>query len=503
MSQEKTVEELIYELGNGSQVLALHRLADINEQIRVVQENYGAFKTRALKLGVELPDLPEDNLSQEFLDDQIVKVQDYIKLHKTESMAQLFDSGNAVELFLRILVMAKVTKYDTPEEGHSKKLETLVPFANRCLKSLFKHAKELDVDIDQQLEEELKDICNNYMNFKFDQHSEDSIRAKLKKKLCGCRRKISSPPPQFESSSAVYKRSEVDPTRVITDQCWAVSLVRLPDRSNPQHAFIVLEGKTGRKSKIWFTDFVAADWFDAIHPGTEEGIVRMEYYDSEDSTSKLLFKCQKKMMDIRACDHLLYSTWLIAKTSAEYLIKTIEAEDKKPPKFHLLGNNSVLAVSSATSSSNPMGHNCFTFAKKMLRDLNDQYIELPEDGLDTWICSATSRYLIDKRFRNRKWYEKSRFHLMFGFLVGVLCCFLVAQGFLAIEIKSWNITMILMEIKRTLVVTLSRAHSHAKIVLKKGSKPWCGCRFLDLCVAYEWDHIQTHLWFESNRFHNR
>ena len=437
MSQEKTVEELIYELGNYAMLLSISIQAYESMSVgkieqEIIQVNYNSFKTRALKLEVQLPDLPEDGLThQRFLSDQITKVREYINLHKTESMSQMFELGNAAEAFLKSLLLVKmIIKDKTPAERHSENLETLVLDMNTCLQNLIENAKKLDEDNANQLEEELKKDCDN-LKQNFDQDL-DSIRIRLKKKLCGSRSKISSPPLQLESSNAVYKCSEVDPTRIITDQCWAVSLVRLPDRSNPQHAFIVLEGKKGRKSKIWFTDFVAANWFDAVHPGTEEGKVRIEYYDSEgvaDPTGRLLFKCQKRMMDVRANDRLLFSTWPIAKTTAEYLIQMIEAQQKTPPKYHILGNNSVLAGSSATSSSNPTGHNCFTFAKKMLRDLNDPYIELPEDGLDTWICSATSRYLIDKQFRNRKWYEKSSFHLMFGFLFGVVVAFFLLKAF--------------------------------------------------------------------------
>ena len=179
------------------------------------------------------------------------------------------------------------------------------------LQDLIKRAKDLGVDIGDQLEVELKDICDNYMNFKFDQDF-DSIRVRLKMKVCGLGSEMSNPWPKLESSGAVYKRSEVDPTRVITDEYWTVSLVRLPDRSNSEHAFIVLEGKTGRMSKIWFADFVAVHWFDAVKPGTEEGKVRMVSYESEAGTDRasgrLLFKCQKRMMDVRASDRLLFST---------------------------------------------------------------------------------------------------------------------------------------------------------------------------------------------------
>jgi hypothetical protein len=44
------------------------------------------------------------------------------------------------------------------------------------------------------------------------------------------------------------KRNEMNPTRIITDEHWAISLVRLPDKSNDngEHAFLDLEGITGK-----------------------------------------------------------------------------------------------------------------------------------------------------------------------------------------------------------------------------------------------------------------
>ena len=412
---EKTVEELIYELGDRAVVLQFMSFAPNELPFGVIRENYDPFKTRALKLGVELPNLTEDALNQQFLADQITNVRDYINVNKTSAMYQLYQFSFSASLFFLNLAAGKEKGTEPPMREASLDLHDLIT-----------HAKELGVDIGGHLEVELKDICDNYMNLKFDQDLE-SIRARLKKKVLGLRSEISNPSPQLETASTVYKRSEVDPTRVITEECWTVSLVRLPDRSNSEHAFIVLEGKTDRKSKIWFADFVAVHWFDTVKPGTEEGKVRMESYESEAAAGRtgdrLLFKCQKRMMDVRASDRLLFSTWLIAKSVAENLIQMIEAQQEKPPKYHILGDNSVLAGSSARSSSSPTGHNCFTFAKMMLRDLNDPYIELPEDGLGTWIGSATSRYLVDKQLTSRKWYNTPSFLLMFGFLAGVVVAY--------------------------------------------------------------------------------
>lgn len=105
MSLEKTTEELIFELGNSAHFLTLFQTQGINineVEFRLVQAPYEAFKTKALMLGVSLPDLTEDTLSEEFLGAQIAKAHDYIKRHKTASMAQLFKTGKAVKLIIFI-----------------------------------------------------------------------------------------------------------------------------------------------------------------------------------------------------------------------------------------------------------------------------------------------------------------------------------------------------------------------------------------------------------------
>ena len=206
-----------------------------------------------------------------------------------------------------------------------------------------------------------------------------------------------------ESNKPVIQRSEIDPTLIITDEFWAISLVRLPDSNNDQHAFLVLEGQTDNMSMIWFADFVANNRCDALSPGLREGKVRIDYHESEEvasSSGKLLFLCEKEMMKIRQSDRLLYSTWQISESTAKTLIQNIETQKENPPKYNFIGN-SALAASSATLSSNSTGHNCFTFARMMLHDLNHKNIQIPQDKLADWVCSVTSRFLIDKHSNNQ------------------------------------------------------------------------------------------------------
>ena len=78
---------------------------------------------------------------------------------------------------------------------------------------------------------------------------------------------------EVESNRPVIKRSEIDSTLIITNEFWAISLVRIPDSSNIQHAFPVLEGKADNKSMLWFGDFVANNWRDSLSPGLRESKV--------------------------------------------------------------------------------------------------------------------------------------------------------------------------------------------------------------------------------------
>ena len=227
------------------------------------------------------------------------------------------------------------------------------------------------------------------------------------------------------------KLSEIDPTRLITNEYWAVSLVRLPDSSHGEHAFLVLEGKSVNKSMIWFIDFVPNDELDSVLPGMRDGKVRVDYHELSEvsgSSSKLLFQSRKKMMEIHNNDRLLYSTWTILKSTADRLIKNIKARQKtNPPKYNILGNT-ILAASSSVFTTNRTGHNSFTFARMILRDLNDEYeyIRIPQDTLDKWIYSASSGFLVDKQFENKP-------RKIFGRLVLALS-FLAATAYI---ISNW------------------------------------------------------------------
>ncbi|CAB4038209.1 periodic tryptophan 1 homolog, partial [Paramuricea clavata] len=143
------------------------------------------------------------------------------------------------------------------------------------------------------------------------------------------------------------------------------------------------------------------------------------------SVSVLLFQCGAKLMEIRKGDRWLHQTWHITKGTAHNLIQRINYWQKNPPKYNILGH-SKLAVSSATLSNNPTGHNCFSFARMILRDLKDENIGIPEYTLEEWVGSITSRHLVDKQYNN-EWWKEPRFPLFTAFLTGAAIAYLILK----------------------------------------------------------------------------
>ena len=395
--------QVVYELGRKGSIL--DRLSPATHQSREhFAQYYFEFKTLASKLGANLPDQsPEEKTTEDeifrFNTNQVSRVENYLHQHKTSYIQEIFFIANRVEELSEVL-WESIGKNKRFWNKKMKQLSVLV-------EELQIRAKSLGIDISEEL-------SKVNVHEKFNNDDLNLLELKLKAKLC----KRANEPTQMV-------RSEVDATRIITDDYWAISLVRLPDRSDSEHAFLVLEGMEGNTSKIWFADFVRNDTSDLALSGIRNGKVRMEEHGSDavvGTSSKLLFQCQRRMMDIRHGDQLLYSTWLISKYTAKNLIQNIKTQQNNPPKYNVLGDTA-LARSKAAVKGKDTGHNCFTFARKMLRDLNDEYMKLPKDSLGDWICAASSRYIVDKQVNNQRW-ETLRFEV-FIFLAGAVTAFVL------------------------------------------------------------------------------
>ena len=317
---------------------------------------YKEYQRLASKFKIDLPDPPlEDEIDRQFFGKQIDKVESYI----------LSQPNNIKDLYYAAIQVEK----------SRRALEVSINDNDHLIKK-FKEVEEAAQKLGKDINDELNHL-EYYYNF------DTECMNSIKTKLC-------------EVKQAV-KRSEIDRNRIITNEDWAISLVRLPDTLFCEHAFLVLEGKTTEESMIWFADFVANDASALFSPGTQAGRVRIEYHDSEEmvgSPSELLYRCSKHMMKITKDHRLLCSTWSIPESTAQKLINNLEMQKKNPPKYNVVGDTA-LATVSANILGNPTGHNCFTFAKMMLHKLNEKHIQVQGDEVDEWIISAASHFLVD------------------------------------------------------------------------------------------------------------
>ena len=336
---------------------------------------YKEYRRLASKFNIDLQPPPiEEELDREkkkqFFSEQIDEVERYI-LNQPSNIKYLYNAAIQVEKSRRILEMS------INDNDH------LIKYFQEIKEA----AQKLEIDVNDELKH-----LENYYNFETECVNRMSS---IKTKLCQVK-----PAPQ---------RSELDRSRIITNEYWAISLVRLPDTLFCEHAFLVLEGKTDEKSMIWFADFVANDKSALLSPGIRSGRVRIEYHESEEmvaSPSKLLYRCSKPMMEIAEDSSLVYSTWPISEPTAQKLINNLEMQKNNPPKYNVAGS---------TALTNPTSHNCFTFAKMLLHYLNKEYIQVPGDKVDEWIFSAASRFLVDKQSPTKERLRK--YMLWFGLFV--------------------------------------------------------------------------------------
>ena len=346
--------EVAFDLGRIGYFLEQHKPI-YYDQRDDFKEEYCRFKTLASKLGIDLPDLPPEETTAEdemnrFYSHQVTRVEKDLYHYKSKYIQKIFSIGDRFGK-LSITISKCSDAFDENETLWGENVHQLP----KLVKQLQVRAESLGVDIS----EELRQIDDPKQ---LDEDVANLLEWELKTKLC---KRANEP-------TRNARRSEVDPTRMITDDYWTISLVRLPESVNNKHAFLVLEGIISTKSMIWFADFIANDEFDLTCPGIRDGKVRMSCYESDEvdgSSSKLLFRCDKWLMVIREGDLWQHITWAIHKSTAEELIRNIQVQQSNPPKYNI-------------ESSSSTCHNSLTFVRLMLANLNDEHIQIPQDSFD-------------------------------------------------------------------------------------------------------------------------
>lgn len=178
----------------------------------------------------------------------------------------------------------------------------------------------------------------------------------------------------------IIRRSEINRAREITEDRWALTLARKTQGAHQQHAFFILEGIENEQAVVRFMDLVG----NSLLPNINKAHIRIvEIFEADEAAlaaKALVFRCDRQMMDLRENESIAYVQWPITRQNAFRLINAITRDKEMPPLFNIIGKNSLLTASSAHSSSKDRGHNCFTFAKAKIEELDVPTIKISCDN---------------------------------------------------------------------------------------------------------------------------
>jgi len=152
----------------------------------------------------------------------------------------------------------------------------------------------------------------------------------------------------------------------LTKEKWVVSILRHPSSGNPDHAVLVLEGVNQfGKAVIYKYHFVEDDHQAGKGLVIDKRMV-VGIADRKFELAKML-----KYGDFVAL------SWGIQKDQAKRLCEEIKMDKIRPPQYHISGRESFLVRSRSQTA-----HNCFTWAREKLHNLNDERINLPIKAVD-------------------------------------------------------------------------------------------------------------------------
>ena len=207
--EENTEEEHyddLFHLGCTSKTIAIviHLSQDppLPETLANLKLNYFRLQAIATRLKIELPDQPDEDKTaacerKQFFYDQLVYVDECIR-RKRKKHKDIFCSGMMVESFITGLLLC--------EPGNQAVLGSnfldLKKIRKPCEEGLQAIAKENGEDISEEIA-----MANAWVEGKCENKDvfESVMRSQLQKKLCKLRKQPEK------------KRSEVDPTRIITN----------------------------------------------------------------------------------------------------------------------------------------------------------------------------------------------------------------------------------------------------------------------------------------------
>ncbi|MEM7361680.1 MAG: hypothetical protein AAF335_01565 [Bacteroidota bacterium] len=229
---------------------------------------------------------------------------------------------------------------------------------------------------DSYLEEILKDAAEEEKAVleKEDDYLEDPTKFVLEEEVSD-EEKAPLEDDDYYSSSYCY--STANNRITISNNIWAISIMRKPNTYNPDHAFLMVEGITNDGYGI-------IRRYDLVKKG-ESGfskIIKKEKKNINISEMESIF-CKEFLKRNTFC----CKTWSIRKRQAASLDQDVVLDINKDIRYCRLGNRSLVAA-----STNSTGHSCFTWAREKLHNLEDRRIELPEKITD-YFGAKTSFYI--------------------------------------------------------------------------------------------------------------
>lgn len=166
---------------------------------------------------------------------------------------------------------------------------------------------------------------------------------------------------------------------VVDEDSWVISLLRKPKGTNPEHAFLILEGCNtgGARTILRRYDFVA----DRQREGKAVIITRNFSVPVADARGTVL--------GVLLRDEEVYArTWGITRDQAQQLHQDALRDQGTPPDYQVSGNKSIVA-----KSFDAEGHSCFTWAREKLLNLHDDRMNDIKPKIGDFIAAQTSRYI--------------------------------------------------------------------------------------------------------------
>jgi len=174
------------------------------------------------------------------------------------------------------------------------------------------------------------------------------------------------------------RQSEINKTYIVDEAKSVLSLIQT--QTVRAHVFLVLESYENGFPTIHFMDFVKPK-----DKAAGVGEIRIECQSEKNAFSEnktpLICRASNRLMQINLEDKLRAQTWYLDYSQESHLISQITTDAANPKLPFSYGGLGTASGSSSTFFGSEAGHNCFTWAKQMIKEAGQQ---LNQTSLAEW-----------------------------------------------------------------------------------------------------------------------